>query len=78
METNDRFIPAINLFKFLLHPNEKKYQEFPNFKNLADELHDVFVKIVTFYNVKQGVDIYNYYITDPLIRSDYEYIYDLI
>lgn len=51
------------------------------YKTLGDKLQKTLQDIITLYdvsNINSMNEIYNYYITDPILRHDYTFIADIL
>lgn len=53
----------------------KAHQQIPQFLKTSHKLRTIFEKSVTSYDEDRVLDVYSYFITDPMLRNDYSFLY---
>ncbi|CAD8151801.1 unnamed protein product [Paramecium octaurelia] len=73
----DHFITIANLFKDLFFNNtNRSYSNLPQFQEMSQKLKNILETYITSYDNDVSIDIYSYFITDPLLQNDYNFLYN--
>ncbi|KRX01642.1 hypothetical protein PPERSA_03726 [Pseudocohnilembus persalinus] len=77
MVKNQEYIKALNMFKLILY--KKSQYNFDSFKVMSEKCIAAFESMVTNWDTNnQNADIYNFYITDPILRHDYNFLANIL
>ncbi|KAM3126815.1 hypothetical protein pb186bvf_021089 [Paramecium bursaria] len=75
----ENFVAVANLFKDLFYSNtNRSYSNLPEFVEMQNKLKAVFEPNITTYDADKNIDVFSYYITDPLLRNDYSFLFAYI